>query len=783
MAFLALLLSLLCLLFAKQGESIIKPGSWLSAELGNHSSWVSPSGHFAYGFYPQGSGFAVGIWLISGASPPQKTIVWTANRDSFPLPANSTLNITTTGLRLFPSGREGYALISTINATSASMLDSGNFVLYSNNGSTVVWQSFDHPTDTLLGGQSLVTDVKLVSSVSQTDHSSGAFFIVLQGDGNLVAYPVNSAASADDAYWASKTWDKPFTQLRLNVAGSLCFNEITCLYDNSSPGKKSDNTSSIYRATFAADGNFILYEHQFEDSSGSIHVRELWRTSIEKCQIKGFCGFNSYCSNVTGDEVCECFPGFVPSNSSRKSQDCVLAYAEDGCRSSILYNITQLEDVRWADSTPYSVIPMRKKECEKSLLDDCDCTAVLYSNGNCQKYGLPLTYGRRVQNSSMVALFKNSLGILQNPISTKPKSKVVTDNKKSLIMILAFTLGSISFLSLIFAVSIFFTYKRKLHKYRTLSASENLGFTGECSLRSFSFDELVKSTGGFTEEIGRGSFGAVYRGETGDDTSIAVKRLERVAEDDGEREFRNEITSIARTHHRNLVKLIGFCMDGARSLLVYEYVRNGSLGSLLFNDEKQISWRDRLKIALDVARGILYLHDECEVRIIHCNINPGNILMDETWTAKISDFGFAKLLKSDDSRMRKENDGTRKYSAPEWQKDAPVSVKLDIYSFGMVVLEIVCRRRSIEMNVSSGEEILLSNWVYKCFVEGQLNRLVKEDEVVEWKTMERMVKVGLWCVQDTPSLRPLIKNVILMLEGLKDIPIPPSPTHPIIKYS
>jgi len=106
------------------------------------------------------------------------------------------------------------------------------------------------------------------------------------------------------------------------------------------------------------------------------------------------------------------------------------------------------------------------------------------------------------------------------------------------------------------------------------------------------------------------------------------------------------------------------------------------------------------------------------------------------------------------------------------------TVKFDIYSFGMVVLEIVCRRRSIEMNVSSEEEILLSSWVYKCFVEGQLNRVVKEDEVVEWKIMERMVKVGLWCVQDTPSLRPLIKNVILMLEGLKDIPIPPSPTHP-----
>ena len=781
MAFVAVVLSLLCMLFAKEGESTIEAGSWLSAEFGNRSSWVSPSGRFAFGFYPQGKGFAVGIWLVSGATPSQKTVVWTANRDSFPLPANSTLNITSSGLLLFPSGREGHALISTMNTTSASMLDSGNFVLHSI-GATVVWQSFDHPTDTLLGGQNLTTDAKLVSSVSETDHSSGAFFITMQEDGNLVAYPVNSAASGTDAYWASHTSNLPLTRLRLDATGSLCIRlgkEISCLYDHISPGNKSYNTSSIYRATLAADGNFILYEHQFEDSSGSTHVRVLWTTSIKKCQAKGFCGFNSYCSNVTGDAVCECFPGFVPSNiSGNVSLDCVLSYAQDGCPSKeapnqvILYNITELEDVYWPDS-PYSVIPMTKNQCEKSLLDDCECGAALYSNGNCQKYGLPLAYGRWVQNSSIVALFKNASGIRQNPISI-----VVTDNKKSLIMILAFTLGSISFLSLIVAVSIFLTYKRKVHKYRTLSASENLGFTGECSLRSFSFDELVKSTGGFTEEIGRGSFGAVYRGETGDNSrSIAVKRLERVDADDWEREFRNEITSIARTHHRNLVKLVGFCIDGARSLLVYEYVRNGSLGSLIFNDEKQISWRDRLKIALDIARGVLYLHDECEVRIIHCNLNPRNILMDEAWTAKISDFGFARLLKSDNSKKRKEDDGRSKYLAPEWQKDAPVSVKFDIYSFGMVVLEIVCRRRSIEMNVSSADEILLSSWVYKCFAEGQLNRVVREDEVVEWKIMERMVKVGLWCVQDNPSLRPSIKNVILMLEGLKDIPIPPSPHH------
>ncbi|TKY54865.1 putative receptor protein kinase ZmPK1 [Spatholobus suberectus] len=658
MAFIPALLWLLFMLFAKEGtgESMIELGSWLSPK-GNHSSWASSSGHFAFGFYPQGNGFAVGIWLVSG-SPPEKTIVWTANRDSPPLSHNYTLNLTKTGLWLFQSGRGGQVLISSVDAvvSSASMLDSGNFVLYNDTHHTVVWQSFDEPTDTILGGQNLSSGGKLVSSVSRSDHSSGRYFLIMQFGGNLVAYPKNSPASAGDAYWSSNTWASTFRHLSLNVSGFLCLtgdDVLRCFYNSISPGKKSHNTSSIYRATLEVNGNLRLYEHQFE-ASGSSHVQELWSTSLETCQIKGVCGFNRYCSNVTGHAVCECFPGFVPSKSSGNlSLDCILAHSKDGCQSSkeptILYNITQLENVYWDDesNTPYSVVPMKKEECRKSFLEDCDCMAVLYSDGNCNKYRLPLTYGRKVQNASNVAFFKMLSGIVLSPTpnNSKPKPKVAVDNKTSLIMILAFTLGFISLLSLVFAVSIFFTYKRKVYRYSTLSTSENLRFAEDCSLRSFSFDELVKSTRGFTEEIGRGSFGAVYRGITGDSNrSIAVKRLERIV-DEGEREFRTEITAIARTHHRNLVKLIGFCINGSRKLLVYEYVSNGSLASLLFN-------------------------------------------------------------------------------------------------------------------------------------AGQLNKLVKEDEEgVDWMILERMVKVGLWCVQDDPPLRPSIKNVILTLEGLKDIPIPPSPAH------
>ena len=210
--------------------------------------------------------------------------------------------------------------------------------------------------------------------------------------------------------------------------------------------------------------------------------------------------------------------------------------------------------------------------------------------------------------------------------------------------------------------------------------------------------------------------------------------------------------------------MLGFCIEGSRKLLVYEYISNGSLADLLFKAKKRPLWKERVRITLEVARGVFYPHQECEVHIIHCNLKPQNILMDDTWTAKISDFGLARLSVPNQTRISMGIEGTSEYSAPEWQKNSPISVKYDIYSFGVLILEIVCCRGSIEVNVLITDKILLSNWVYNCFVAGQLDKLV-EDENVDMKTLERMVKVGLWYIQEDPALRPPMKNVILTLRG------------------
>ncbi|KAF6166966.1 hypothetical protein GIB67_030659 [Kingdonia uniflora] len=195
--------------------------------------------------------------------------------------------------------------------------------------------------------------------------------------------------------------------------------------------------------------------------------------------------------------------------------------------------------------------------------------------------------------------------------------------------------------------------------------------------------------------------------------------------------------------------------------------------NFLFKSEKCPSWSERVGIALDIARGILYLHEECETQIIHCDIKPQNILMDKAFCAKIADFGLAKLLMPDQTRTSTQIRGTRGYTALEWHKSLPVTIKADVYRYGIMLLEIICYRKRLDTNLQE-DEIILSDWVYQCFEEGELGKLV-DDEEVDAKRFERMVRVALWCIQDDPVLRPQIKKVVLMLEETIEIPVPPGP--------
>ncbi|XP_068641515.1 G-type lectin S-receptor-like serine/threonine-protein kinase LECRK3 [Aristolochia californica] len=744
--------------------------------------WPSDSGRFAFGFYPEGGGFRVGIWL---QTKPKKTVVWTAKRDEPPMSGDSQLVLSYDGQLILTTDHDQNITFLSLGepASSASLLDTGNFVVYGSNISKIIWESFYYPTDTIVADQILITGNELASSVSESKRSTGKFTLKLQMDGNLVLYPAQTPERYYHAYWASNTVTNTITQglqrklilasdgllSLVNYSGSVIYNMSTI---------RSSDAELIYRATLDADGFFRLYSHNFTSNSGPTVVGK-WPFEMDPCIVKGICGFNSYCGSMGAHFNCYCLPGFSFLNPNDSSGGCVKNITSQSCGDS-RDSVTVLENVGWLD-TVYSFRPdSTQQECTESCLEDRYCEAAFYGENNCRKRSLPLRYGKVQSNSvGYLTLIKVSTCNVSYNLGDPRNGSSEIRSKKDLHLVFVILGGVIVAVALVGFTATFLLWhrsRRTTHGRLMGAGNGSLGLTEDVSLRSFSYDELTRATGGFKEEVGRGAFGAVYKGvlDFNGEKFIAVKRLEKIIEE-GEREFLTEMRSIGRTHHRNLIRLLGVCYEGKTRLLVYDYMSNGSLADFLCKGQPRLHWNERVRIAQDVARGILYLHEDCEPHIIHCDIKPQNILIDDSWTAKVSDFGLAKLLTPDQTRTFTGIRGTRGYLAPEWYKNTPISVKTDVYSFGMVLLEIICCRKNVDIDVPD-DEMILSEWVYKCFRTGDLKELLKGEEEVDKKMLERMVSVALWCIQDEPALRPTIKCVISMLEGSLEVHVPPVPT-------
>ncbi|GLJ09953.1 hypothetical protein SUGI_0119030 [Cryptomeria japonica] len=301
----------------------------------------------------------------------------------------------------------------------------------------------------------------------------------------------------------------------------------------------------------------------------------------------------------------------------------------------------------------------------------------------------------------------------------------------------------------------------------------------------YSYSQLRNITNNFADKLGQGGFAVVYKGKLPRGNLVAVKILDRSRH--SEAQFMNEVATIGRIHHVNLVRLMGFCFDGFRSALVYEYMVNGSLDNYIFPEKKShgsLNEEQLYSIALGAARGIAYLHHDCERRIIHFDIKPHNILLDKDFTPKIADFGLAKLCGREDDHISMTNaGGTPGYAAPEvWNTNlGPVTDKSDVYSFGMVLLEIAGGRRNIDLRVSRSSQLYLPDWAFKLAENGQLERRFRgrgeaEIECKENEKAIRMAKVALWCIQYNSADRPSISRVVQMLEeNGDDVSNPPLP--------
>ncbi|KAL9424919.1 hypothetical protein AB3S75_031945 [Citrus x aurantiifolia] len=301
--------------------------------------------------------------------------------------------------------------------------------------------------------------------------------------------------------------------------------------------------------------------------------------------------------------------------------------------------------------------------------------------------------------------------------------------------------------------------------------------------KRYNYSDVKRMTNSFSNKLGQGAFGSVYKGKLPDGRLVAVKVLKN-SKVNGE-EFINEVASMSKTSHVNVVSFLGFCYEKKKRALIYEFMPNGSLDQYIYDEEssninRKLEWRTMCQIAVGIARGLEYLHRGCNIRIVHFDIKPHNILLGEDFCPKISDFGLAKLSEKKESIISMLGArGTIGYIAPEvfCRNFGGVSHKSDVYSYGMMILEMVAGRKNAEVKVSLSSEIYFPNSIYKHIEPGnefQLAGVVTEEEK---EMAKKMILVSLWCIQTNPSDRPSMHKVLEMLEGsTEDLQIPPKPS-------
>ncbi|XP_014520378.1 G-type lectin S-receptor-like serine/threonine-protein kinase LECRK2 [Vigna radiata var. radiata] len=760
---------LLLLSFLNGFHAIVQPNTSITA--GSNSTWKSPSADFEFGFLHLPSGlFLVGIWF---ARISDITLAWYF---SPPVEPNSQIRFTSAG-NLVVAYQNGTTAMTIYNsaegdaATSAYMQDDGNFVIKDSN-LVSVWQSFNSPTNTILPGQTLLSTKTLFSKGGgPSNYSLGSFMLQMQDDGNLV---LKAYLWADPAYW----YTSPITA---NM--TLVFNATTALMYRVDDAGNIFNLTEItptpvedyyHRATIDENGNFQQYSYHKRNGSG---WRRVWRAVEDPCRVNAICGVYGLCTSPDNESIkCECIPGYIPLDDQDVSKGChppaVINYCAENNFKLQVFDDTDF----YFDTHLVSLAGVDLESCKKDVIDDCNIVAATYdhSTSTCAKKRLPLLNARNSSSSKGLKALLKVANRIESGTSELPKKK--SFNVRVFLKVLVAVTATLACFFGALAVYYHPFTRRLTRKKKHLNATA-IGI----NFREFTFQELHEATDGFTKILGKGASGKVYRGALviGDaEIDVAVKKLEKKIEK-SDSEFTTELKIIGRTHHRNLVRLLGFCIESSHRILVYELMPNGALSSFLFGEGERPQWGQRIEVALGVARGLLYLHEECNTQIIHCDIKPENVLLDANYTAKISDFGLSKLLNKDQTRTVTKLRGTMGYMAPEWLKSAPITAKVDIYSFGVMLLEIICCRRHVEIcedgKDSEDYDVVLASWVLRCVVSKELELVVRHDTEVlnDFKRFEEMALVGLWCVHPNPALRPLMKQVMQMLDGTVEVGVPP----------
>ncbi|XP_047064980.1 G-type lectin S-receptor-like serine/threonine-protein kinase At4g27290 [Lolium rigidum] len=743
-----LFLSWPVLLFASDHRLV--PGKPLSPG----SVLISQDGVFALGIFSTSSNHSyMGIWYNS---IPEFTVVWVSNRAA-PITDLSSANLAmTSGSNLVLSDSNGHVLWTTNNSISVlnssisaeAMLDnSGNFILRSSatGSSAVLWQSFDHPTNTLLPGMNLRLSHKmhplqhLVSWKGQQDPSPGEYSYGADPDNLLQRFIWHGSAP----HWRSPVWTNYLLRVNYDMDGIKSSMYMALHHDG----------DEVYMSFGMLTGSFGVLLRMEIDYSGKVSIlawesnMSVWKALYTKneeheCSIYGYCGPYGYCDNAEAvPGTCKCLDGFEP----RDDKGWIALRFSQGCRRKEVLRCTTDGDgflTIPGMKVPDKFIHVRNRsldECKEECRSNCSCVAYAYSS---------------MSNMDIDGDATRCLVWMGDLI----------DMEK-------FTQGGENL------------YVRA-NRLRGNQGRKNLwrrptpGDTSPCNeladrkteVPILSFIEISAATNNFSEFsiLGRGGFGNVYKGTLEDGSEIAVKRLS-AGSVQGVVEFKNEVVLIAKLQHRNLVKLQGFCIHKDEKLLIYEYLPNGSLDAFIFNDKRKslLNWPARFKIIKGIARGLLYLHQDSRLMMIHRDLKAGNILLDAQMSPKISDFGTARIFGVIEHQEYTDRVvGTFGYMSPEYAMRGIVSVKSDVYSFGVLLLEIVSGLKIGTTGLTERSHNLI-DYAWSLWKDGNMLNLV-DSSIVEGCSLDealRCIHIGLLSVQNNPNARPLMSWVVSSLDN------------------
>ncbi|XP_062087418.1 G-type lectin S-receptor-like serine/threonine-protein kinase RKS1 isoform X2 [Humulus lupulus] len=693
---------------------------------------ISAGKTFALGFFsPAGNtrNRYVGIWYYK---IPQQTVVWVANRDT---PLNDTsgvLSIDGRGdLVIYGSNNSrssvfwsANASVHDANSSMAKLLDVGNLVLLPNNTvtdqtQTPLWQSFDYPTDTMLPymklGLNRVTglDRFITSWKSPEDPGTGSCTYRFDPNG----YPQLFLYKGRAPFWRTGSWTGHEFSGVPEMTPFFIFN-----------GSYVDNQDEI--STMYGLLNDSIFTRSVVNESGMVRRstwhdqtekwQEFWSAPRELCDNYRHCGSNGICDRSNVDRFeCKCLPGLEPKSPG----DWFLRDGSGGCvRKQGLAptcgkgeGFVKLARVKIPDTSKARVnMRLSLEACEKECLGNCSCTA--YASARVSGGGVGcLTWHGDLVDSRTYPTSGQDFYVRVDSI-TLAKYKKESNGSISKTGKVAIALGSFAVLLIILFLFMYWwaRTKRKAKErqikyghniskslstyFDDFSVQRDLDESGS-ELPVFDLKTIAAATDNFSihDKLGEGGFGSVYKGVFYEGTEIAVKRLSRQSSQ-GSEEFKNEALLIAKLQHRNLVRVLGYCNQQEEKMLIYEYLPNKSLDFFIFDEEKRkiLDWSKRFDIIRGIVRGMLYLHEDSRLRIIHRDLKASNILLDADLKPKISDFGMARIFEGDELEANTNRVvGTYGYMSPEYAMEGRFSFKSDVYSLGVLILEIVTRRKNI----------------------------------------------------------------------------------------